>query len=79
MSKRGGDLSCQMIVKRIDRAADVVGDVARMQSDFAAVARIKNVLDVQQDVGAQKIHSHIFFLIIALSVNQRLRCRMVVL
>ena len=43
------DLGGQQTVQAIDGGADVVADVAGVQPGFAAVTRVQNVLDQQQD------------------------------
>ena len=47
--KRSSDLRRQLIVQRIDQTANVVFNIARVQSDFPLIARVQDILQVGQN------------------------------
>ncbi len=44
------DLGRQLIMQHIDQAADVIPNVALMQTDFASETRVEHILEVQHDL-----------------------------
>ncbi len=50
VAQRSSDLCCQLVVQRVDQSANVIANVAGMQSNFAAVTWIQHVFQVEQNL-----------------------------